>query len=320
MTEDRVSRFSTLVVRLCALWVAAGAAFKLFAGSPNDLPPLVQSFFLGKDTTFRVAISIELVFLSTALLRPKWAWPWMAALYGAFLIVLGELVLSTASKMDVSLLKAAFSNEVSCGCFGSKVKIPPGVMMSIDGVLLLLLLLSRPWKVRMGELGPAWLPTGCAALAVVAPWLVRSGIEQAQVIQNPEGEAQVVGARFVEIPLARWKDLFVYDVDFLRAFVPELDTLPSDGTYVFFRATCDHCKAHIQELAEKDDGSRPFVFIEIPEKGIGEEQRIVRIFPQGGHVTHLRLPEGTEYLLTTPADFEVEGGVITAVREGIGLR
>ena len=63
----------------------------------------------------------------------------------------------------------------------------------------------------------------------------------------------------------------------------------------------------------------PFVFLEIPEPALAEEQRIVRVFPQGGHVTHVRLPEGTDYLLTTPADFEVQEAVVTAVREGIGL-
>jgi hypothetical protein len=38
----------------------------------------------------------------------------------------------------------------------------------------------------------------------------------------------------------------------------------------------------------------------------------------GGHVTMLSLPEGTEYVLTTPADFQAEGCIVSAPREGIG--
>ena len=142
---------------------------------------------------------------------------------------------------------------------------------------------------------------------------------EARVITDPEGGPRVEGVRFTDVDLQGWVGQVVYDVEFLRTFVPDHDNLPTDGTYVFFRAGCDHCKAHIEELAAKDDGARPFVFLEIPEPALAEEQRIVRVFPQGGHVTHVRLPEGTDYLLTTPADFEVQEAVVTAVREGIGL-
>ena len=111
----------------------------------------------------------------------------------------------------------------------------------------------------------------------------------------------------------------IYDIEFVQKFVPSSDTLPTDGTGIFYRATCDHCAAHIQELAQNDDQTRPFVFIEIPEEGVTEENRAVRVFPEGGHVTKLALPPGTDYLITTPADFELEGAVVTAAREGIGL-
>ena len=38
----------------------AGALFKLFLGSPNQLPPVVREFFLGPNLTFHLAITIEL--------------------------------------------------------------------------------------------------------------------------------------------------------------------------------------------------------------------------------------------------------------------
>lgn len=318
METAPIARFPTLMVRVAALWVAVGALFKLFAGSPNDLPPVVQEFFLGKDITFRLAIAAELLLLTTALLRPKAAWPWMVALYGVFLYVLLRLVLQVMGDQELSFGAAAFSSDASCGCFGSKIEVAPGVMMVVDGLVLILLLVSRPWRGRLGEVGPVWLPTGLALVALVVPWLVRSGEEAAQVKTDETGVAKVEEARFVEIPVRTWDGMCLYDVPFLQKFVPELDTLPIDGTYVFYRETCDHCAEHIAELAANDDMSRPFVFLRIPEEGVTDANRQVTLFPEGGHVTMVSLPEGTEYVLTTPADFQADGCIISAAREGIG--
>ena len=44
MTENPPTKRSTVaqdVVRLASLWVAAGALYKLFQGSPNDMPPIL---------------------------------------------------------------------------------------------------------------------------------------------------------------------------------------------------------------------------------------------------------------------------------------
>lgn len=317
MEQERVALFPTVAVRLAALWVAAGALFKLFAGSPADLPPVLHDVFFGTDLNYRLAISIELVFLTTALLRPKWGWPWLVALHLAFLAVLMTLVVHVMHAEKLGFVEASTSG--SCGCFGGKIKTPPAIIMGIDLSLVVLVLASRPWRKRLGAWGPTWLPTGFAALAVIAPWFVSSGTEKAVVRTDEKtGRAEVEGTRFVDVKLSSWEGQLIYDVEFAKKFIPGLDQLPTDGTYVFYRATCDHCAQHIRELAEQDDGTRPFVFLEIPEEGVTEANRVVTLFPEGGHVTKLTLPKGTEYLITTPADFQLEGGVVTATREGIG--
>ena len=112
---------ATLAVLFAASWVAAGALFKLLAGSPNDLPPAVQDFFLGPVQTFRAAIAIELCIVILALLRPRHAWLPLCALFSVFLAVLFPLVRAGVE---------------SCGCFGSSVTITPQAMMAIDGGLL----------------------------------------------------------------------------------------------------------------------------------------------------------------------------------------
>src|SRR5688572_15908929 len=105
-----MSKYAPLVVRLVAVWVLTGASYKLFSGSPNDLPPVVREFFLGADLTFRLAIAIELSIALIAILRPRTGWVLLALQLAVFLAILVQLMLS---------------GEASCGCFGSKVTITP---------------------------------------------------------------------------------------------------------------------------------------------------------------------------------------------------
>ena len=115
-TPSSREKAARLVLLLASTWVAAGALFKLFAGSPNDLPPMVRDFVLGPVQTFRSAISIELCIVILAILRPRFAWLPLAALFAVFVTVLVPLATSGAD---------------SCGCFGSSVSIPPIVMLSL---------------------------------------------------------------------------------------------------------------------------------------------------------------------------------------------
>jgi hypothetical protein len=41
--------------------------------------------------------------------------------------------------------------------------------------------------------------------------------------------------------------------------------------------------------------------------------------PEGGHVVHASCPDSVDYLVTTPAELWLEGGVIVRAEEGVGV-
>jgi len=313
MPQDRPQRFALIGIRLAALWVAAGALFKLFAGTPNDLPPVVRGLGLDPDLIFRLAIAVELTVVFAVLLRPRRSWPLIVALFLVFDVVLALLVGLLVRGGGVTLFAALFSPDVSCGCFGSTVTIPPGVMMSIDSALLVLVLASRPWRAGLRPLAPVWVAGVLIAAGVAAPF---AWIPPAE--WNPGAEGGAAKQRYCVIDLKKWQGELIYDTQLAR-IVPEPDSLPADGNYVFWRQTCEHCAEHLRRLAETDDMSRPYVLIRLKEKGDTPENDGVHLKPSGGHVTELDLPDDVEYVLTTPADLDVEGGIVVRTREGIGV-
>ena len=139
------------------LWLLAGALYKLFEGSPNDLPQVVTDMSpLSGWETMRAAIIVELAVVGLVIAKPRIGWFFLAATFGVFLAVLFPLVQA---------------GESSCGCFGSNVTIKPQHMMAIDGGLMLLIFISRPWRMSRDS-GLGWggyLPL--LAVAVAAPWM-----------------------------------------------------------------------------------------------------------------------------------------------------
>lgn len=293
---DRVgaARWAAAAVRVAAVWLLAGAFFKLFRGTPADLPPVIQALPLGLEATYRLAITTELLIGGAALLRPRLAWPLLAAVLVVF---------------DTILVTMIASGEASCGCFGSSVKIPPWVMLSIDSTLLLLMLAGRPWRLARGR-EPRWV---LAALAVVAVGLPLSIDRTADASAGAGGgnalpqyvilEVETwIGRPVSETPLAEWLDV---------------DALPQTGLWTFYRQTCEHCAEHLFELAAADDGSRPQVLIRVPDPGDTPENSIIDVKPEGEHVTEVALPEGIDWVISTPAEIEVEDGIVTGARQGI---
>lgn len=181
-TSSSTSPASRLALWLAVAWIASGALFKLLAGSPNDLPPVLHDLPIGIGVLYPSVIGIELAVVALALLVPRVGW-WLVALQlAAFLGVLGWLLVEGAE---------------SCGCFGSKVKIPPAVMMGIDGALLLGLLATRPWRSFRPGAFPIALG-GAAAVAMLAlPWFLD---REAQA--PPDGGKARPGRAPVVIPTA----------------------------------------------------------------------------------------------------------------------
>jgi hypothetical protein len=296
------NRLSPTVVRAVALWLLAGALFKLLAGSPNDLPSTVQQAFsvFGVARTFKLAISIELAIAIATLLAPRLAWPLIALQMLVFIGVLIPLVLA---------------GEASCGCFGSKIPIPPAVMMAIDGTLLGLMLLTRPWtsiapeRVRWAALLPL------VALGVAAPWfLIRTEVKRADppIHETVEGAAEPADAwtpptelpRFLPLDPKEWVGKHVRESE-LHAVVDTSELL-DEGTWILWRQSCEHCAEHLRELAAAFDGTQMYTLIRIP--GDESETALVDVRPPA--MVEIDLPEGTEYVITTPWELSIEEGVV----------
>ncbi|MCK6448869.1 MAG: hypothetical protein L6Q99_20940 [Planctomycetes bacterium] len=160
MSNAPSPKLARIVVAAASLWILTGALFKLFAGTPNDLPTPVLQFLSDLDPglKLKLAISIELVTVVLGLCAPALGW---------FLIG-GSLVVFVAI-----LLVMLGQGAESCGCFGTAVKFPPEAMLAIDSVLLVSLFASRPWRALRGaRSAPFVLVLALAAVGAAAPWIV----------------------------------------------------------------------------------------------------------------------------------------------------
>ncbi len=159
MTSETTERRGTpavLLIWLASLWVLAGACFKLFLGTPADLPEAVRSLSpLGLGLTYKLAISVELCLGFLGLLRPRIGWVPLVLLFLVF---------------DAVLFLQIAADESNCGCFGSNVSVPPEAMLLIDSSLLAGILYSRPWRIR-GWGAPMMVVGILLALGLVLPWV-----------------------------------------------------------------------------------------------------------------------------------------------------
>jgi hypothetical protein len=146
-----------LSVAVPACWLIAGGATKLLLATPGDLPGLVREATpFGLETTFRLAVGVELAVGLAALLRPRAFAPLVGLLLVGFGAVLGAQVAEGAT---------------SCGCFGGRLHVPPLLMAGLDAGMLALLLAGRPLRLPRGTGVPLPIALVLAAAAAAAPWL-----------------------------------------------------------------------------------------------------------------------------------------------------
>ncbi len=288
--EPRRLKIADLVVRLVGAWILSGALFKLLLGTPADLPSIVRELPLDLGLTYKLAISAEFAIAAFALLVPRVAWPAVAALMAVFCGI---------------LVKLWADGDANCGCFGSSVSFPPWAMLLIDGTLLVALLAQRPWRDwRITFPRTAIVASAVALILVSAPW----------ILDREATAAPVSLPGYVVLDVESWVGQDLAETD-LAPFV-EIDALPSEGLWIFYRHTCEHCAEHLFELAATDEGERPITLLRIVEEDDTEANRIVQLLPEGEHVSMVELPLSVDWVVTTPAEFELEGGRIVSAREG----
>ena len=269
------------------LWLLAGALYKFFDGSPNDLPqPVVEHSPFDKFDTFRLAIAAEFAVVGLVLTVPRLGWIALGGIFSVFLAVLVPL---------------ALGGESSCGCFGSNVTIAPWQMMLIDGSLLGLLLFSAPWRLpKAAGLGAAaFIPFLVVAIAAplmkldppTLPKVVRPEAITASALQDEDtsdanasspgatgGTTPAVGAEapevapegvevaapsdelpeFYELRSAEWTAQDFYETDIAAFADQSMGAVLPNSHVVVYRQTCEVCKEHLEELWEEaqNDPSR----------------------------------------------------------------
>jgi len=291
-------------VRIAALWLLSGALLKLFAGSPQAMPELARAILPGSLLDeYRLAIALEGALAALVLLRPRWGW---------------APLLSILLLFEVVLARELANGAESCGCLGRAFQPTPLFMMLVDGVALLGLLVARPWQLPHNP-RPHWIALPlCIGVSLCAPWLwIRPAVAPSVAAEDAEAEAPIddgPGRRFVDLAIEEWVDSDVWSTE-LAGWV-DFDVLPLDGLFVLYRQTCDVCAEHLIQLA-MNPLEQPLILIRVRELHDSPENAAVTILPEGPLVAHVELPPEVEYLLTTPADFLVQGGVITHARHPI---
>ena len=130
-----VSLLGLAVTRVVVpLWVLSGAVFKLIERTPANLPSsfvrAAKDWNIDLGLMLPTLIGLEFLAVAVMVLVARLARPMAIFMLLSFcLILIVELVLQSTS----------------CGCFGS-IKIHPGVMLAIDGTLLLSVIFLRPPK------------------------------------------------------------------------------------------------------------------------------------------------------------------------------
>ncbi|MCP3915180.1 MAG: hypothetical protein GY711_06475 [bacterium] len=296
-TSPKKGGIAATVVRVACLWVLAGALFKLFKGRPSDLPESVRSFFGSELMTFRIAIAAELCIVILCLLKPAWGWVPLVLLFLVFDVVLAPLVASGAE---------------SCGCFGSDVPITPLMMMSVDTVLLLAVLASRPWRMKRKKLQPLIL-LPLFAFATAAPFLkIQEGrladpVDPTAPVDDGSPPSPVEGDNYL-FETDSWSGSVLHDTDLAR-FI-DADMVPFPSHVVLYRQTCEVCAEHLKELTLQPpaDGN-PIVLIRIVENGDTPENEVTKVKPDGATEFEIRaLARG--YGNTTPISFEIDDTLV----------
>ncbi|HVS17332.1 MAG TPA: hypothetical protein VMT18_01940 [Planctomycetota bacterium] len=282
-----------LPVRLAALWILLGALFKLFVGSPNDLPPMVRDFVLGPTLTFQLAIAIELSIALPALLLPRRVWALVALQLAVFCAILVPLMLSGAK---------------SCGCFGSKVAVPPWVMLVTDGTLLALILFARPWRGERGGVRFLVPIAGALLFAWIAPFTLIDTGADAPPVRAGAGDVPRALPRYVDWDVESWIGKPIAETGL--ATLLDVTLYSPDATWVLYSPTCNHCADYLRRMgAEFASAPKLYVFVELPGDQGAETE--VDVMPPGEHAV---LPPQVAYVITPPWELTLAGGVVTAAR------
>lgn len=299
MTTNVATRtdWSVWVTRLIGLWVLAGAGMKLVWGTPDHLPEFLRDLPIDLLVTYRVAIAAELCIGLLALLRPRWSWLLVIALMLAFI---------------TTLILQTIEGDASCGCFGDLLPIAPPIMLAIDGVLLILLIASRPWATPGSDATGGLIAILVVVGAAILPWWLNRDVETPDDIGKTmlnQGHVTIqvntwAGQRLADTRLSPWLEALELDVP-----------LPDDALWIFYRDSCEWCSEILDVLAD-EAGQRQIVLLRLPPVVPGETSKLHRL-PEGVWVHRVVLDERVAWTVVPPALFETRDGRVLRAQQGV---
>lgn len=308
---------STVFLRfLLPAYILLGAVTKLLYAKPADLPQWIQSWLLSSTTIttdirpmlISAIITVELLAILVMVFLPRFAKAAGIFILTAFSFVLIAEVVHLTNRYP--LMEALFDG--SCGCFGTAVGIPPGVMLIIDVVLLIAVVAASRAQIARIRIGTgsliAFIALGLvsAALAFQAPLISTNRPPTQEELGDNVLRPQLwIGKQFSETPLAR-----IVDID---------PTMLGGGRqqWIFYRKSCSVCHGLFErEYADADlpNGLTAVVAIEVPHPPgappIAEEEIACPT------CEFVQLDPTIDWLVTTPGTVIIEDGVIVEFIDG----
>ncbi|MCH7797253.1 MAG: hypothetical protein IID28_02255 [Planctomycetes bacterium] len=306
-------------------WVLTGALFKLMEGTPSNLPgktilPLAARMNLDLHWTLAVLIGLEFLAIAVMLCMARLARPMAIFLLSVFcLVLIGEMVQG---------------NVTSCGCLGN-VKIPPWVILAIDGSLLLGVVLFDPSPLIPAA--PSRTPAVLAAVLIaggfgLSYWMVIHPLETRTTTTttndngngNGHGGAPVVVSNVTPVPsfwfakdVGSWVGKPWTEVE-LFSFMPRKPSGLDSGTryVVFYSRTCDHCEDMFRDDLNGSAITSMVTAIEVPDSPtvLTSDNGWWPGPPQECEL--LSLPLGCDWIMTTPVALRIVDGIVQCAVEG----
>lgn len=336
MDKGKGSLFNTIGLALTRivvpLWILAGAVFKLYDRTPQNLPSGIRAvarmWSIDLELLMRSLIGLELFAAAAMVLVPRVARPMAIFMLSCFCAILIWEMARASTK---------------CGCFGD-LPIQPWQMLLIDGSLLAGVIVFRYRPSTPAEEAPKG---GLRSILATALLLV-AGLGVAFAVPNPPAREQVQnggdeenGTRSADPTInpapmavpATWYIKEAIDgqqitgwigkpwrqLDLFRLMARWPKDMDEGKRYVvFYSRTCEHC-----ETMFYDDLTGPLdaavVAVEIPFDRTQRHGPGAWSLPWQGPpptVEMLELPLGCSYVVTPPIALTIENGLVTCAVEG----
>lgn len=328
-------------------WIATGALYKLLDGSPMDLPGTVHEFAdtsgLELNTIYVTAIGIELAIVTFALLKPKLGWLPVVAQYLAFIGILAMEMARGAEScgcmgseamppvvmlcIDAALLLGLLVTR-PWSSLTTKLLLPaPIALIAAVAVAYVPRLEHFDRNLSIDDIA---LPGGTGTSNSDGSGSNGSGNNgsssngdgsggsQGATSGDPTSDDPSNGSGYLVIDLEEFVGKNIADTDLAKLLGADC---PTEGTVVLWRQSCDHCAEHLRELQQAENtalanGEFPesITLVRVPDD---EAATVVVDIKPEMVLGDLTLPQGYEYVVETPSELVLEGGVVLSADEGL---